>query len=219
MAASQIQGFTTANVAEVEAATKALRTTLRSEDYGALGIYSLGGFSGIMAAGLAANSPVFSCRWTQASNLMLVKRIIVSAAGDSTAFTAGAAKFDLLVARSYSVVDSGGTSILPTANQNKLRASTMGTTLLADARQSSTATLTAGTRTLDTNPIASVVMQALATAGSKMLDPFAIFDQRPGEYPLVLAQNEGLVLQATVPATGTWKFTVKMDWTEIAAWY
>jgi hypothetical protein len=219
MASSQIQGFTTANIAEVEAATKALRATLRSEDYGALGVYSLGGVSGIMAAGLAANAPIFSLRWTQASNLMLIKRVTLSAAGDTVAFTAGAAKFDLLVARSYSATDTGGTSILPTGNQNKMRASTMGTTLLADARQSATATLTAGTRTLDTNPIGSVCLQALAIAGSKMLDPFAIFDQRPGEYPLVLAQNEGLVLQTTVPATGTWKFAIKIDWTEISAWY
>jgi hypothetical protein len=43
-------------------------------------------------------------------------------------------------------------------------------------------------------------------------------DQRPGEHPLILAQNEGIVIQATVPATGTWQFGVKIDWTEITAY-
>jgi hypothetical protein len=45
-----------------------------------------------------------------------------------------------------------------------------------------------------------------------------MFDQRPGEHPLVLAQNEGFVIQATVPATGVWFFAVKVDWVEIATY-
>lgn len=218
MAGSQIQGFTQANVMEVEAATKAARVTLRAEDYGSLGIYSVGNVSGVMAANLGAAAPIFSARWTHATNLCLIKRVTLSVAEGATAFTAGAALFNLFVARSYTVVDSGGTSILPSGNQSKLRTSGMGTTLFGDIRLSSTATLTAGTRTLDSNPIASLACGVLATAGSLILAPWAMLDQRPGEHPLILAQNEGIVLQATVPATGTWQFGVKVDWTEITAY-
>lgn len=216
-ASSQIAGYTSANILEVEANTKAARVTLRPEDYGSLGIYSLGAPSGVMAAALAANSPIFSFRWTHATNLCLVKRVVFSA-GSILAFAAGVAQFNLFVARSFTVVDSGGTSILPSGNQNKLRTSGMGTTLLGDARISSTATLTAGTRTLDSNAIANAVVGVPAVAGQQLLQPYAMVDQRPGEHPIILAQNEGLVIQATVPATGTWTFGVKLDWSELTAY-
>lgn len=218
MSTSQIQGFTTANIMEVEANTRAARVTLRPEDYGSLGIYSNGNVSGVMAANLAANAPIVSARWTDAAKLCLIKRVTFSAAAGATVFTAGVALFNLFVARSYTVVDSGGTSILPSGNQAKMRTSGMGTTLFGDMRISSTATLTAGTRTLDSNPISSIAAGVLATAGSNIVNPFAMVDQRPGEHPLLLAQNEGIVIQATVPATGTWQFGVKIDWTEITAY-
>src|SRR3954463_1669508 len=140
--ASQIAGNTIGNILEVEAGTKAARVTLRPEDYGALGIYSLAPSNGAsaMAAGLAANSPIFSFRWGNASNLALIKRVTFSAGDGATAFTAGIAKFDLVAARSFTVNDTGGVAVIPSGNQNKLRTSTMGTTLLTDARISQTAT-------------------------------------------------------------------------------
>jgi hypothetical protein len=36
-----------------------------------------------------------------------------------------------------------------------------------------------------------------------------------GEWPLVLVQNEGFIIRATVPATGTWEFGVLLEWSEI----
>jgi hypothetical protein len=41
MAVAQIIGYTTTNMMEVEANTKAARVTLRPEDYGSFGIYSV----------------------------------------------------------------------------------------------------------------------------------------------------------------------------------
>jgi hypothetical protein len=216
MADIQIKGFTTANVAEVELNTKALRTTLRPEDVGALGFYSQGIESGVMAAGLAANSPIFMFRWSHATNLAIIKKLIFSAA-TITAFTAGILRVDAFVARSFSVDDTGGASFLPTGNFNKLRSS-FGATLAAGIRASATATLTAGTRTTDTNPIGSAVGGVPATAGVTMIAPSNLLDQRPGEHPLVLAQNEGLIIQATAPAVGTWGFGITIQWGEIAAY-
>jgi hypothetical protein len=218
--ASQIGGATIANILEVEAATKAARVTLRDIDYGALGIYSLGAANGgtVMTAGLGANAPVLSFRWTQAANLCLVRRFRLSMAA-VTAFTAGAAIFNLFVARSFTVVDSGGTSVLPSGNQNKLRTSGMGTTLVGDARISATVALTPGTRTLDSNPVATIVGGCPNVAGQQIILPDTrMLDFRPGEHPLILAQNEGLVLQATVPATGTWFWSAILDYAELAAY-
>ena len=46
-----------------------------------------------------------------------------------------------------------------------------------------------------------------------------LFHADPGsESPLVLAQNEGFVIRATVPATGTWQFGCTVTWTELTAY-
>jgi hypothetical protein len=218
--ASQIAGNTIANLLEVEANTHAARVTLRPEDYGALGIYALAPSNGAsaMAAGLAAASPIFSFRWGNAANLALIKRVTFSAGNGVTAFTAGVAKFDLIAARSFTVNDTGGVAVVPSGNQNKLRTSGMGTSLLTDARISQTATLTAGTRTLDANALGSIVAGIPNTAGATMIAPFPMWDARAGDHPFILAQNEGFVIQATVPATGVWFFAVKVDWVEIASY-
>lgn len=218
MAGIQIVGNTNnSTAAEVEVNTKAIRTVVRPNDFGSLGIYSLAGVSGTMAAGLAANSPIYSFRWGNASNLALVRKVLISAGNAGTGFSAGAATFNMFVARSFTASDTGGTSILPTGNSAKLRTS-MGTTLLTDVRVSATATLTAGTRTKDTNPAASLLLGFQSTAGLQLIFPTAIFEARVSEYPLVLAQNEGFVIEASVPLTGTWTFAVTTVWEELASY-
>lgn len=218
MAVSQIAGFTIANLLEIEAGTKAARVTLRPEDYGALGFFSLAQTSGLMAAGLGAAAPVWAFRWGDATRLALVKRVVVSVGNDATAFAAGSILLKLFVARSWSLSDSSGTSMLPVSNENKLRTTGMATTLLTDCRISNTATLTAGTRTKDGNPIGCVVAGVPATAGSNLVPPTDIFVAQPGDHPLVLAVNEGLVLEATVPITGTWKLGVRVAWGEVTSY-
>jgi hypothetical protein len=41
-----------------------------------------------------------------------------------------------------------------------------------------------------------------------------VYRAEAAEYPLVLAPNEGVVIEATVPATGTWTFYAGFDWEE-----
>jgi hypothetical protein len=38
------------------------------------------------------------------------------------------------------------------------------------------------------------------------------------EHPVLLAQNEGFVVRATVPATGTWQFGITVAWAEVTAY-
>lgn len=213
--AVQIAGFTATNIAEVEANTRAMRMTPKPVDYGIYGIYSLAASTGVMAAGLAAGAPIWSFRWGVGTHNAVVKKIIISSGNTATAFAAGVVTFNLFVARSFSASDTGGTSILPSGNQNKLRTS-MATTALVDARISSTASLTAGTRTLDANPIGSVSVSIPAVAGTTLLMPSDLFRAQAGDYPIVLAQNEGLVITATVPATGTWSASIQCQWEELS---
>lgn len=213
-----LQGNSGTN-AEVESTSRALRVTPKPVDYGSLGIYSMGAASGTMAAGLAANSPIVSYRWTHATNLAVIKRVRFSAGDTSTAFTAGLILIQLFAARSFSASDTGGTAWTTSGNNGKLRTS-MATSLVGDIRASSTATLSAGTRTLDTQPLASLSSSIVATAGTPLFTSGlnVLFEAKAGDYPFVLAQNEGFVIQATVPATGTWQFSVDIQWEELSAY-
>ena len=204
-------------LAEVEANSLALRVTPKPIDWGALGIYAQGAVSGVMAANLAANSPIFSYRWGDATRFSVLKKVRISAGNTSTAFSAGTIIFNMYLARSFSVADTGGTSVTPTGNSNKLRTS-MGTTLVSDVRISSTATLTAGTRTKDGQPLGSIVVSIPATAGFPLLAPTDLFLAAAGDYPVVFAQNEGFVIEASVPATGTWSFAVSYVAEELTAY-
>jgi hypothetical protein len=229
----QVVGGVSGALADVDAGTKALKTRVHPMDV--LGSYQLEAISGTMAAGLAGASPIFACRWGDATRFMLLRRLAFDARA-LTAFTAGAFLFDFIVARGWTGNYTGGTSILPTGNSQKRRTS-FGTTLITDLRISSTATLTAGgTPTLDGlammnvrghipgtatgYPIVSAaggLVPGAATSAYATV-PFDLFSPSwSGEWPLVLAQNEGFILRATVPATGTWDFSVTMEWSEVTA--
>lgn len=220
-----IKGGVSGTLWEMDAATKAGRTQVRPLDVGVLGSYALDTASGVMAAGLAAASPIYSCRWGDSTRAMALYGLWLEMNSLDTGFTAGLALFELLVARSFTASDSGGTSILPTGNAQKRRTS-FGTTLLTDLRQASTGTLTAGTRTLDAQPIGTIRAQISATINRIFVPSIgtdggaphaALFapDIASGEWPLVLVQNEGYIITATVPATGTWGFRVRPQWAEI----
>lgn len=212
----QIIGFTSANIAEVDANTKALRASLRPEDYGARGAFSLAGASGLMSAGLAGGSDIASFRWgATAPASALIKRIRFSMGASATGFAAGVAIFKLFRATSFSISPSSGTSLLPSAAENRLKSSAAAT-LLTAFNISSTGALTTGTRTLDTNPMGVVVAGVPVTAGQNIVPPTDLFLAPPGEFPLMLQNNEGFVLQATVPITGTWSFGISVQWIEFA---
>jgi len=200
---------------EVETNTLAARVVIRPDDYGSLGMYQLGAVSGTIGAGMAANAPIFAFQYT-AANLALVKRVIISAGDTSTAFTAGIVTFQMFAARSFTALDTGGTTVTPTSNSNKLRTN-MATAGVA-AIIANTAANTAGTRTLDGQAMASLTSSITATAGTPLLAPYPLLDQRAGDYPLVCAQNEGFVIQGTVPATGTWVFSVAVHWEELSTY-
>src|SRR4051812_24516421 len=101
MVTTQIIGATTTNTAEVEANTLAMRGTLRADDVGALGHYSLASNSGLMAAALTAASPIFAFRWGDATRVCTIHRIVFSAGNDNTVFTAGLVQFNAFMARGF----------------------------------------------------------------------------------------------------------------------
>jgi|SRR6185295_8049339 len=201
----------------------AARVAGRPMELGARGAYSLGVVSGVMAAGLGANSEIFQMRWVDATRVMLLRSIILSAARGGTAFTAGSIEFNGTMARGWTADGGAGAAVVfSTANTNKKRTD-FPLSLFSDTgvRVSTTTNLTAGTKTLDTNRFSSITsfISSVATTASEqfIVPPGTYLWQRntPDEYPLLFEQNEGFVIRATVPATGTWQFSVNVEWAEI----
>lgn len=216
--ALQIQG-NGGTVQEVESGTRAARVVVWPQDPASLGYYAIGIDNGttVMTAGLAASSPIVSFRWGN-SNLCLL-RSIKFGLDSITAFAAGRLDIAAFFARSFTASDTGGTTATITGNNAKKRTS-FGTTLLTELRFSQTATLTAGTRTLDAQPFARINAVNLTASGTTVIAPNTTIWQRDSsdEYPIVFAQNEGFVIQASVPATGTWFFACNIEWMEIASY-
>jgi hypothetical protein len=196
---------------------RGLKTHSVPFEVGANGAYRKSLLSGTMAAGLAANAEIWQFRWSDATRLGVVHKVILDGlAGSATAFTAGFAKVDLMAARSFTASGTGGTAGTLTGNNSKVRTS-HATTLVGDIRCATTAALGVGTKTLDTDPVGQISFSIGVVVSVNYLGQVLLADNDAahGQYPFVFAQNEGLAMRATVPATGTWQFGVTVIWAEV----
>lgn len=186
---------------------------------GLTGAYRKSMSTGTMAAGLASDSPVFSFRYG-GTGYAVIRSVTISAVNAGTAFTAGVGKLELYKATAFTASDSGGTAGTLTAGGGDRLRTSLAVSAVSDFRIASTGALTAGTRTLGTDPLASTVVAVPATSTNyQMIVPGTTLYNRAeaGDYPLTLTTSEGFVIQATVPATGTWTATVSVQWDEYAA--
>lgn len=221
----QIQG-NGGTIAEVDGTSyRSMRVTSRPIDAGSLGHYRIAMSTGTIAA-LAANGELFQFRWTDATRLCVVQKVLISAGANVAATAAGLVTLELTVARNWSAAGTGGTAATITGNNQKTRTS-QGTTLLGEARCATTAALGAGTKTLDSQGIGNVMRGigtgAITTSATlNICDKIDLLeiDAPDAIHPLVLAQNEGFVVKngATAwPLTMTWGLAVTVVWCEVAA--
>jgi hypothetical protein len=175
------------------------------------GAYSVGGVSGTIAAGAAANSEVFTFRWTNAASTCQVQRVTFSAQCAGTAFAAGLCSFSMKVARSWTVDGAGGTALTPSRRRASMPSSVLTRTAIA-----STGAMAAGTKTFDSANFAAIAASAGTSTTQQIVNPGTVLWARPETdgYPLLLVANEGFSVLATVPITGTWTCAVSVDWTE-----
>lgn len=202
----------------VDPTAKALRVSTRPWEV--VGSYSMALESGAMTI-VAANGPVWSMRYTGAGLLVPLRLSLVWVA--TTAFTtAQIVDHALFVARSFSASDSAGTAATLTGNNGKYRTS-HATTGVGDMRIGSTGAITAGTRTLDAQAAAVTAYwgagagsnnSGAGPAGGNML-----YDFHNNVSPIVLANNEGLVIQnvTVMGAAGVIKLIVNVEWVELAS--
>lgn len=177
--------------------------------------------SGAMAAGLSAASEIYQFRWAPGAGAKKARilGVFLSAADGATAFAAGSALFSMQVARAWTAAGTGGSAVTPSGNSNKLRTSQVASLFSAggEIRVATTAALTAGTKSLDAQPIGNIVGGAQATAGIQLIYQIPLYADWESSYgvPLVLDHQEGFSIIGTVPATGVWQFGVTTFWAEI----
>ena len=211
-----IESPTTGNGQEVDTAMKAARTTLRPME--CLGWLSVGAVSGALT-GAAANTPIFSFR-NLSANPVLIRRVGIGFIA-STGFTAAQMlSYGLIVARAFTVSDSGGTAISLTGSNAKHRTSLAGLTSV-DMRIAAAAALTAGTRALDVTALAQIGAWAPLTAGVVLAPaPNNLLSHDAGDYPLVLAQNEGVIITnvTAMGAGGVGTFFTNLEMAEVTTY-
>lgn len=195
--------------------------------YGAAGHYAVATATGAIAAGMATNGQLLHFRWTSTTQFALINEVLVTGMRATTAFAAGTINMEMVVARAYTAVGSGGTAIEFGGDSNVDNAAlrtNMADSAVNDLRIASTAALTAGTQALEANAIGQIITHssggvgsATPIIGSLYLPHNVLFkaDASSGLYPLVLTKDEGFVIRATVPATGVWNAGFLVRWAEI----
>jgi len=140
----------------------------------------------------------------------------------------------VILSTAWTVDGTGGAAVSVVDPQLQLRPTAMGATLFSTGfRLATTAALGAGTKTLNTLPfgacfgnvgstpaIAQYYIPAITTpviGGSASGITLWKSDIASGEHPIVLAQNEGISIRGTVPATGTWIASFLVKFSEVAA--
>ena len=217
----QIQG-NGGTVAEVDGTTfRAVRTVPKPIEYGALGHYRVAATVGLLAT-QAANGTLFSFRWGDATRFAVITKLRLSIMQTTAATATIMPNFNVFVARGFSVSDSAGTAVTLTGNNMKKRTS-MGTSLVTDIRYSAaTAGLTVGTRTLDAQPILVMpTQQTITTPNATLYQVELDVGVGDGNHPIVLAQNEGIIIQGpsvVFGAAGTANLVVDMSWAEVTAY-
>lgn len=219
-------------VLEVDGTTfRAMRVIQKPPDYGSLGAYRFSVVTGTLAAALAASAVVFSARWGDATRLAVITQLRARFM-PLTPFTAATltdhTSFDAFIGRTFTASHTGGTALTLTGNSFKTRAS-MGSTLFTDLRIATTAALGGGTVTLDPHPFEGSLRKGNrvnpAAATEEIIMPSTDgldvdMDVASGDHPIVLAQNEGIVIRnRTVwPAAGTGILKVAMAWLECTSY-
>ena len=191
---------------------------------GSGGAYRLSMVSGTIGVSLAANSELFQFRYvTATSRVCLVYGISVSACMNAAASGAALLSLNARIARSWTVAGSGGTRATLTGNNNKMRTA-HATSEVNDIGMATTAALTVGTKSLDSQDIGAVSYSALTgaitteTTGVLVPKTNLVGEFTGGMFfPLILANQEGFVVRsgAIGPAGMTWALAIDVAWSEV----
>lgn len=189
------------------------------------GAYRNGAMTGLItgiAAGTASAGHLWAVRWAPATNSprkVCVIRRLTAIWTTIAGFTAAQeVQLQLFKLTGYTAAHTGGNAIAP----SKKQVTSIAPAALLTGRIANTAELTAGTQTLDTDPLAVRSFPEFAAA-TNIARASMVIDLWPADVqdgPIVLEANEGLLLLNGIlmGAGGTARLSVDLDWAEVAAY-
>ncbi|MFA5377268.1 MAG: hypothetical protein WC455_16075 [Dehalococcoidia bacterium] len=167
---------------------------------------------------LNAGDCVWSCRWTSTTLRAIIQKLRVNWVVTTAFDAAQLLDYGLYFARAFTATDSAGTASTLTGDNCKLDTN-FPTTAFADIEIATAAAVTAGTRTLDSQPLVTRNGWATTTAGTVAADPNVEyqFGTLDATNPITLRADEGLALNVltTMGASGVVRVYVEMEWTEV----
>lgn len=205
-----------------------LRVNDRCPAFGSLGCYNKAVGTGSIVATGAVNAVLWTMRWVDGTRFCLIERVRAAAVVTGTITTAVPYQLNMYFARSYTVSPTTNITAATFTGNNAKRRTSMGTSLLSSAGAgmwvdtTAAAGITGQTYTLDTDPLAAISGNSGTVVGTQFFgpNPANLWDDNVNSHPLVLAQNEGLAINAPFagPATGTFVVLISVDWMEVAAY-
>jgi hypothetical protein len=220
----QIQG-TGGSIAEVDGSTyRALRVTQRPTDYGTRGIYRVALISEPMTADIVPNSDFFQMRWPITPQLALIWGLTIEGfSNDTTPFVPGVGYLGLFIARNWTVIGSvSGFTVSLLGSRQTLRSS-MAKSQISPMRMCTGDYITNGNRVLDAQPVGQARFAIGSSTNTNFLQQVGLYGSGSMEdggnnSPIVLSQNEGIVINGSVPASGLWQFGLSVLWSEVEAY-
>lgn len=222
-------------ISEIESNTRASRTVLRSNDFGIGGVFSLVcGSTTVISSQPSATQIVASFRNSGPPGtagagtltivpMALIRSVYITVNPTSVAFsTPSAFQVDLNIVRDYVTDASGGVSatLISSGYNFRLRSNFNVSPMTIRYSGSGTA-LSAGTGTVDTQPIASLVGQFSTIAtGQSIIPGLPLWNtESESEYPIAINLNEGILIRTTFTTAatgtaGTWTFRAAIKWME-----
>lgn len=201
------------------------------EDYAFSGSYRLVCSTGavtVLAAATATAGQLFNFRNPSATVKCFIRYVGAKFILTTAYGTAQETGIDMILAHSFTVNGTNGTAIdvgSTVAATGKLSSADCATSALTAGcvRTATASTITAGTHTLDANPIGTLndwsgaIGATVPTTSSGAAGQFGTLFSARGreEMPIVLGQNQGFLLRNTVlmgaTGVGRWDFCVEWD--------
>ena len=217
-------GISTGTPLAVDPTFLAARIAARPLEYAGegqvLGHYKVGLKTGTFTAGFTAAQDIAAFQWSPAiSAFAVLTRVTVGYVIVATTTESSPPDIQMFNARGFTAQDTGGAAVV-FGSQNQKNRSTMGNSRASVYYANGTAPLTAGTRTLDSLPVAVAPfnMPTDTTAGnaSSLIELYAW--KGLGQHPEVYSPSEGFIIQnitAGPAVTGTCSYYVNLEWAEV----
>lgn len=194
-------------------------SVLKPFDYGAGGHYRVNHRCALVAT-QAANSRLFELR-NPAAGLVIITQLIIKWLQTAAHTAAIEDSLDIWKVTGFTVLDNTNT-VTPVASKARTSMGNSATTLAGVTIAGAAAGMTGGTMSKDTSPIGQLPQWLLLAQPTASTVPVVLadnFDDNTGTHPLVLATNEGLIIENRVLLGAAAGSTVYIDlsWAEVTA--